>query len=390
MADPTPEPAPASSVVEGVPRWVRAPVAVLLVYVFLVGVRGLSGGFALLGEDLIGQFFLATENPFVGLGVGLLATTAVQSSSATTSMIVALVAAPGDPLPMAHAIPMIMGANIGTTVTNSMVSIGHMGRPVEFRRAFAAATCHDFFNWAAVALLLPLELATGSLEKLSGSIARLVPAGVGGELPNPVGAAADWALDPLERLFMSFAPTPLVGALLFLAVAIVILFVGLLGLVRTLRSMMAARMARYLEHALGERPLTGMGVGALTTAMVQSSSITTSLMVPLAGTGILRLEQVFPIALGANLGTTLTALIASLGAPADTLHLAIQISLVHLFFNFFGIVLIYPLRAVRQVPLGLSRWIARVASRSKPLAFVYIVGLFYGLPAALVFLYRAA
>ena len=137
----------------------------LLLFVFLVGVNGLGDGFKALGQGLLDSFFRATENPFMGLMVGLLATTLVQSSSVTTSLIVGLVAAPENPLPIANAIPMVMGANIGTTVTNTIVSLAHMGRKEEFRRAFAVATCHDFFNYLSVLVLLPLELLTGYLRK---------------------------------------------------------------------------------------------------------------------------------------------------------------------------------------------------------------------------------
>jgi sodium-dependent phosphate cotransporter len=118
--------------------------------------------------------------------------------------------------------------------------------------------------------------------------------------------------------------------------------------------------------------------------MVQSSSITTSVLVPLAGAGIVTLRQVFPITLGANIGTTLTALIASMAAPAETAHLAVQIALVHLLFNLLGTVLIYPVRAFREVPLRLAEWIAGVAVRSRKTALLYVAGLFYGLPAALI------
>ena len=59
------------------------------------------------------------------------------------------------------AIPIVMGANIGTSMTNTLVSLGHSGRRAEFRRAFAAATVHDMFNWLCVAILLPVEVITG-------------------------------------------------------------------------------------------------------------------------------------------------------------------------------------------------------------------------------------
>ena len=137
MARHTPAKPPAGEPVQLLLVAQRVTTVLLLLFVFLVGVRGLGDGFKLLGKDLLDVFFAATENPFIGLMVGILATTLVQSSSVSTSMIVGLVAAPENPLPVANAIPMIMGANIGTTVTNTVVSLAHMGRPEEFGAACA-------------------------------------------------------------------------------------------------------------------------------------------------------------------------------------------------------------------------------------------------------------
>ena len=158
---------------------VRASIVVSLLYLFLVGVNGLGSGFRALGEGVLGAFFTATENPFAGLMIGILATSLVQSSSVTTAMIVGLVAAPENPIPVANAVPMIMGANIGTTVTNTIASLAHMGRKEEFRRAFAAATAHDFFNYLAVLILLPLELFMGFLQKSATALTSVL-SGVGG------------------------------------------------------------------------------------------------------------------------------------------------------------------------------------------------------------------
>ena len=152
---------------------VRTLAVLGLLFVFLLGVNGLGDGFKALGGDALDAFFAATGNPFIGLMVGVLATTLVQSSSVTTSLIVGLVAAPVHPLPVANAVPMIMGANIGTTVTNTIVSLGHIRRRDEFRRAFAVATCHDFFNFIAVAVLLPLEILTGFLRRTATALTGL-------------------------------------------------------------------------------------------------------------------------------------------------------------------------------------------------------------------------
>ena len=179
---------------------VRVGSVLLLLFVFLLGVKGLGDGFKLLGRDLLEAFFETTANPFIGLIVGVLATTLVQSSSVSTSMIVGLVAAPENPLPLANAVPMIMGANIGTTVTNTIVSLAHMGRRNGFRRAFAVATCHDFFNYMSVAVLLPLELTTGFLRRTAILLATSLEGAGGFQYESPLRGALSAAMAPIERL----------------------------------------------------------------------------------------------------------------------------------------------------------------------------------------------
>ena len=122
----------------------------LALYLFLVGINGLSSGIKLLGGGFAKEVMSTTSNPFIALFIGILATTLFQSSSTTTSLIVAMVG--GGTLTLAGSIPMVMGANIGTTVTNTIVSIGHLQRGNEFKRAFQAATVHDFFNVIAVSV----------------------------------------------------------------------------------------------------------------------------------------------------------------------------------------------------------------------------------------------
>ncbi len=139
--------------------------ALFFLFIFLLGIKGLGNGFSLLGGDLLDNIFQAMEYPFLGLIVGVLTTSMVQSSSVTTSLIVGLVAAPVKPLPIANAIPMIMGANFGTSITNTIVALGHAGHKYEFKRAFAVSTCDDFFELCSLSLLLPLEIATGFLSK---------------------------------------------------------------------------------------------------------------------------------------------------------------------------------------------------------------------------------
>ena len=369
--------------------WLRAAQVLALLYAFLIGIRGMGAGFQGLGHDLLQTFFQATDNPFVGLVVGILATTLVQSSSVTTSMIVALVAAPADALPISNAVPMIMGANIGTTVTNTIVSMGHVARPTEFRRAFAAATCHDFFNFIAVAVLLPLELLTGFMTKLSGRLVSAVGSGGPGKLPNPIKTSTRAAIGQLTTLLERLSTNPKVVAVLLIAVSAGIIFGALFFIVRTLRVLTETRLKVLITRSLDKSGYIGMVVGMIVTVMVQSSSITTSVMVPLAAAGIVTLRQVFPICIGANIGTTVTALLASMAAPAETAHLAVQIALVHLLFNLCGTLLVYPLEFTRELPLRAARWLAELATRNRKAAIGYVLGLFYGVPALLITISKA-
>ncbi|MCO4835727.1 MAG: Na/Pi symporter, partial [Acidimicrobiaceae bacterium] len=143
---------------------------VALIYAFLVGVSSLESGIKIMGEDTTERLFSAAGNPIAALCIGILGTILVQSSSASTSIIVGLVAT--GKLGVDDAVPMAMGANIGTTVTNTLVSLGHIRQSSEFRRAFAAATVHDFFNVLAVAILLPLEVFFGIISSTAEAISE--------------------------------------------------------------------------------------------------------------------------------------------------------------------------------------------------------------------------
>ena len=366
----------------------KAVAVILLLFIFLVGVRGLGDGFKLLGRDLLDSFFAATANPFIGLMVGILATTLVQSSSVSTSMIVALVAAPENPLPIANAIPMVMGSNIGTTVTNTAVALAHMARRDEFQRAFSVATCHDFFNFITVAVLLPLELMTGYLRQTAEAVATMV-GGVGGvEYSSPLKDALKAGTRPLAALSQALLDSERGQGTLIILVSAVLIVGALFLLLRVMRSAMQARVEVFINHFLGRSVILSMLVGIVVTVMVQSSSITTSLLVPLAGAGVITLQQAFPITLGANIGTTVTALLASMAASGANSRAGVVVALVHLLFNLTGTVMIYSLKSIRRIPLAAAEGFARVAVRSRRWAVIYVFIAFYGLPALFAFLNR--
>lgn len=366
------------------PTIVRGLVVVILLYFFLTGVELLSGGFKTLGKDFVDGLFQGVSNPIGGLFVGLLATVLVQSSSVSTSVIVGLVAS--SVVGIDDAVPMIMGANIGTTVTNILASLGYLRRGDDFRRAFAAATVHDFFNLLAVAVLLPVELLTGYLSGVAGWITDLVIGTSGASFKSPLKAAvkipAGWIMDLLSELGTH---GDLKGALM-IVIGLVFIFLALAFVTRNMRLLVADRVEAAINRTLGAGSgLVAIVLGMIITVAVQSSSITTSVLVPLAAAGVLSLENVYPVTLGANVGTTVTALLASLatGSPA-----AVTVALVHTLFNITGIALFYPVRSLRALPIRLATGLARIGAERRTWAVTYVLAMFLVIPLLGVMILR--
>ncbi|XP_072476504.1 sodium-dependent phosphate transport protein 2B-like isoform X2 [Notamacropus eugenii] len=121
-------------------------------------------------------------NPVAGLMIGVMVTVLVQSSSTSTSIVVSMVSS--SLLTVKAAIPIVMGANIGTSVTNTLVALLQAGDREEFRRAFAGATVHDFFNWLSVLVLLPMEVLTSYLNDLTSVLINSFNINSGGDAPE--------------------------------------------------------------------------------------------------------------------------------------------------------------------------------------------------------------
>ena len=373
------------------------------------------------GQDLINRL---AHNPFVGLFVGIFITSIIQSSSTTTSLVVGLVAggafgeSPAEAIAM--AIPIVMGSNIGTSVTNVIVSMAHMSNPRELERAFSSAIVHDFFNIICVLIFLPLQLATNFLGHAAAFMTGAFQ-GVGGvKLASPlkilvspqkgivsglmehqfvvefiVFAALMFGIFQLLNMAFrrvqkdsSAMPLYVAGALLFGAafgaastyrevvfhpstatfiLALALLLSSLAGFVKVMKALVLGRLEGLFHRVIFRNAAAGMGFGLLITAIVQSSSVTTSLAVPLAGAGIITIYQVFPYTLGANVGTTVTALLAALSAGEAT---GLTVAFSHLLFNIFGIIVVYPLRAI---PIKMALKLASLAARNRLVPIVFVV-----------------
>lgn len=343
----------------------------VLLYIFFVSISLMGESFKFFGKDFAKQLLATTSSPFVGLFIGILATSIVQSSSTTTSMTVALVAAGG--LDVGRAIPIIMGANIGTSVTNTLVSVGHISRPAEFKRAFAAATIHDFFNLISVIVIFPLQLGFNILGGSAAFMTNLFGASGGMKYADPLKAVVKPAVKAIGQGTGD-------SGVLMLIISVILLFVGLRYIVATLRQVVIGRVEAFFSARLFKNAGRAMMLGLVLTVAVQSSSITTSLAVPLAGAGILTLVQILPFTLGANVGTTVTAMLASLvtGDPA-----AVTVAFAHLLFNIFGIILIWP---IRGLPLFLARRLAQWSLKSRLIPLAYVAMVFFIVPVVLIYL----
>ena len=349
------------------------------VYLLLVGVGIIGDGFKWIsgGAEGAAKIFSFARNPIVGVILGTLATALVQSSSTVTSVIVGLVAGG---MPVSIAVPMIMGANMGTTITNTIVSLGNFGERSMFNKSFQAATIHDFFNLFCIVIFLPIEMIFHPLERMGGMMAGWFVGESSASVSdfNVIGAATK----PVAKIVvgsLQFLPT-MAGALLAIAIGIGFVIASVLFLGKLLRSVMTGKAMEIVHNAVGGGPWRGVGTGTVVTVLVQSSSTTTSLIVPLAGAGALTTRQVFPFTMGANIGTCITALLAATSVSGPTQEFALQIALVHLFYNVFGVLVFLYTPFLRDLPVRSAAWLGNKVEMNRGWAFGYIGTVFFLMP----------
>ncbi|EPQ14823.1 Sodium-dependent phosphate transport protein 2B [Myotis brandtii] len=433
-------------------------------YLFVCSLDILSSAFQLVGGKMAGKFFSSNSimsNPLAGLMIGVLVTAMVQSSSTSTSIIVSMVAS--SLLTVRTAIPFVMGANIGTSITNTLVALMQAGDRNVFRRAFAGATVHDFFNWLSVLVLLPVEVSTHYLEVLTNLIVESFHFKSGENAPellkvitNPLTkqiiqldkkvinqiamndpAAQNkslikiwcktltnvtqmnvtvpsiqnctspnlcWAngfhtwtiknvthrenIAKCQHLFVNANLLDLVVGIILLVTSLLVLCGCLIMIVKVLGSVLEGRVAVVIKKTINtDFPfpfswVTGylaILVGAGMTFIVQSSSVFTSTLTPLIGVGVISIERAYPLTLGANIGTTTTAIMAALASPGKTLRSSLQIALCHFFFNITGILLWYPIPFTR-LPIRLAKGLGNISAKYRWFAVFYLVILFFLVP----------
>lgn len=376
----------------------------LSLYGFLFSLDLMGDSFKVLGGRTAGDLFKNVNNPIAGLMIGILATVLVQSSSTSTSVIVGMVGA--DIITVNTAIPLIMGANIGTSVTNSIVSIGQMNDKEQREKAFSGAVVHDFFNILCVLIFLPIEIISKMLYYWTDFLTEHLQGTEAGTFKSPLKII----VSPLTKLIIQVDKKKInkisegkiksddvetlikggimkdmddqLAGVICLVVSLLLLCFFLYALVSFLKKTVMGVGENCIRYSLQYSNTWWGGylnilLGILLTISVQSSSVTTSALTPLVGLGIISLEQMYPITLGANIGTTCTGLLAALVTGKVN---ALQIALCHLSFNIFGVILIYPFSCTSNLPLRMAKFYGKIASVFKWFPFIHIIFTFIVCP----------
>ena len=354
--------------------WLRTTLLFLIaIFLFLLAIDLVGESVTMLGQDTVRSILLATSNPFIGLFIGLLATALVQSSSTVTAMTVAVVAS--GYLTLGNAIPVVMGANVGTTLTSTLVSLGFITNRNQFRKAISAGTIHDFFNIITVLIVFPLEYYYGTMSYFSQELTGLVNDSevASNIMHNSYGIG----IDKISTWLVSVLPQNFITVFL----SLILLFVSIKFLSNIIYKRLIGSSKENLKKYIFANPFKSFGWGIVITGGVQSSSITTSLVVPLVASGKVMLHNVFPFIMGANIGTTITALLAAFNKSEAALSLAF----VHLLFNLVGVLVFLPFPAIRRFPIFLAGKFGELTLDSRLVGFSYILFTFFLMPFALIY-----
>ena len=347
--------------------------AALLVFLFSLDL--MIASLQQLGNVATETILLATSNPFTGLFIGLLVTAIIQSSSATTSMVVALVASGS--ITLQAAVPIIMGANIGTTITSTIVSLGFITKKKEFRRAVAAGTYHDFFNILTTLILFPLEYYFGFLSGMAKNIATNFFHEPTSTIKTNFSFLGGYFETPI-----TFLRNSIDNGFLLALLSILLLFGSILFFRKVITQVLGFSSPEKFQRFFFKNTLKSFAWGLLTTAAIRSSTVTTSLVVPLVAKKVVKLKSAVPFILGANIGTTITAFIAA----TFNSNAAISIAIAHFLFNFIGVLIFLPIPLLKDLPLRLANGLGRLTLKYRLVGFSYLLFTFFFIPFLLIYL----
>jgi solute carrier family 34 (sodium-dependent phosphate cotransporter) len=341
---------------------------------FLLALDLMISSFKHLDTDFVKSIVATTANPFTALCIGLLLTAMMQSSSTTTALAVALVGSGA--ISLEGAVPIILGANVGTTITSTITSLGFINRKKELKRAVSAGTYHCFFNLLTLVILFPLEYYYGFLSSASQYITRKFYTGSSSD--GGPAMVKSW-LDPVVDNIVEVIPALLVMIIgFFMVLGSILLFRKFISDLLNARSPQA--FGRFFFQSGGKSFLWGL----LTTAAIRSSTITTSVVVPIVAKRITTMQQAAPFIMGANVGTTITGFIAALLYSSN--QNAISLAIAHFLFNVIGVIIFFPIPVLQEIPIRLSKLLAEKTANHRSVGFIFLFLTFFLIPFLVIFL----
>jgi len=348
-----------------------------IIILFLLAIDLMIYALSYIGLGAARDLIIIADIPFISLFIGLLSTALIQSSSTVTSIAVAMVASGAISLNM--GIFVIMGANIGTTLTSDIISLSYITNKSKFRLALSAGVVHDFFNILTTVIIFPLEYY---YKILSGS-AMFITKLLGVKSPSPDMVVAKPVYSIIKPLTVGIA-SMIDNYWIVAIIGILLLFTAIKLFSRYSYKLLIGKSKDKMKSYIFSNPFKSFSWGVLLTGALQSSSITTSLSVPLVATRKVSLSSVFPFIMGANIGTTITALLAAIFKSEAAVSLAIA----HLIFNLIGVLIFLPFGQIRNIPVSLARKFGIMASDNRLIGFFYIILTFFLIPFLLIYLSR--
>ena len=388
----------------------QIPALMAILYGFFLSISFMGGGMKASFKKPLTHYLEAHAADFtelVSFVIGIIGTSFVQSSSTVTSIAVTLAA--DGLIPMLIAVGIVHGANLGTSVTSSLVAFAAearplTGRPIQdlknllfaprlpgFHRAVSTAVVHGMFNAILVTLIvLFLEIPFGFIHNVADTAASLMDESV---------KSSATVVEALKIITPGAWTKPVTTWLLGYLPGWSLVIAGFLLLFWCLKAF-SGRMRHVLlvgtdpddleamgHTLLGRRPSDTFLRGLVLTMLVQSSSATTSMVVPLAGMGFFSVRQIFPFVMGANIGTTVTALMAATSAfGTPGFHLGMTIALSHFLLNTIAVVMVWVIPGLYTSVLGSTEWLADQSERMPAVLLGYLAMLSVVVPLAVYLL----
>lgn len=370
----------------------------LLSYVFLVGLVLFGISTQVLGgcnsTILVGK----SSNPVTAVMAGVLVTSLFQSSMISNICFGTLAIYSG--IDVKTAFYLTMGANVGNSVTSSIVAISHIRDKSLLERAVAGSSVNTIYSFLTISIFLPLEILSGVLLRLGNAIApdssslNYAWRGLVGLIVHPV---TDFLIIPNQSYLQGLMADPTVScnsaypvtcvednatfetctagfiacnsangrcpvffhdgatmqkdmqyAALSMSIAIAAMLISLFGMVKLVNKSLIntpieviAKLSTHNNYAL-------MLMGCGSSILLSSSSVTECAVMPLVATGILELEQMFPWCLGSNMGVAISNMFLAWSTGSNVY---LQVAIANVFFNLFGTMIWYPFPYLREFPL---------------------------------------